>query len=71
MGFLSVTEAARRLGIGRNTAYEMCAAYERRWREQGGSLYAPPEPQLGELPCVRVNKRRILVPEAALERMGF
>jgi len=45
---LTVEETAKRLGIGRNQAYE---AIKR-----------------GELPAIRIGKR-LLVPEAALDRM--
>ena len=46
---ITVTEAAKRLGIGRNQAYGAAAR--------------------GEIPVIRIGKKRLLVPLAAFERM--
>lgn len=53
--FVSVEEAARRIGIGRTLAYGLCHSFEA--GEPGG------------LPCVRLG-RRLLVPVWAIEQLG-
>lgn len=53
--FVSVEEAAKRIGIGRTLAYSLCHVY------QAG------EP--GGLACVRLG-RRLLVPVWAIETLG-
>ncbi|MFN0090197.1 MAG: helix-turn-helix domain-containing protein [Acidimicrobiales bacterium] len=52
--FVSVEEAARRIGIGRTLAYTLCRAFE---AGEGG------------LCCVRLG-RRLLVPVWAIEELG-
>lgn len=46
---MTVAEAARVLGIGRQTAYDLV--------------------RRGELPALRLGKRRLVVPKVALERL--
>lgn len=53
--FVSVETAARRIGIGRSLAYELCNAHLRG--------------RTGGLPCVRLG-RRVLVPVWAIEELG-
>lgn len=53
--FVSVDVAARRIGIGRSLAYELCRAY----------LQGRPD----GLPCTRLG-RRVLVPAWAIEELG-
>ena len=54
--FVSVEEAARRLGIGRTLAYDLCR------------LYLNNRP--GGLPCIRLG-RRLLVPVWAIEELAL
>ena len=53
--FVSVEEAARRLGIGRSLCYELCRRY----------LHGIP----GGLPCIKLGGR-VLVPVWAIEQLG-
>ena len=53
--FVSVEEAARRIGIGRTLAYELCRAY----------LEGRPD----GLGCVRLG-RRLVVPVRVLDELG-
>ncbi len=53
--FVSVEEAAQRIGIGRTLAYALCHRFE--LGDDGG------------LPCVRFG-RRLLVPVRAIEELG-
>jgi len=46
---MTVTEAARVLGVGRQTAYTAARS--------------------GELPAIRLGRKRIAVPKAALQRL--
>ena len=46
---MTVAEAARVLGIGRQTAYDLV--------------------RRGELPALRLGKRRLVIPKVALERL--
>jgi len=46
-------------------------AYLERWTREQGSAYDPPDPQLGELPCIRVGARTRRFPVHMLERMGL
>ena len=71
MGFLSLDQAATRMGVCHGTAYAMCRRYEDRWRTQNAPTYEPPPQLPGELMCIRVGLRKLRVPEAALERMGL
>ncbi len=53
--FVSVEEAARRIGIGRTLAYDLCRAFQ--------------DQRPGGLCCVRLG-RRLLVPVWAIEQLG-
>jgi excisionase family DNA binding protein len=46
---INIDEAAKRLGIGRNQAYEAAKA--------------------GQIPCIKVGKKRLLVPLGAFNRL--
>ncbi len=70
MALLTVAEAAERLRVSPASVYQACQRHTKRWEAQGGSLYEPPEPVHGELPCIRVGGGAIRIPEAMLERMG-
>lgn len=54
--FMSVEEAARRIGIGRSLAYELCRAHL--------------DGRSGGLRCIRLG-RRVLVPRWAVDELGL